>query len=175
VIGRLANALFGGAGALALGQAPAFFEQYLQRMGGRLDQLGASVERVRSGAAERGETLDDYISLSLSDNSARAREAGQRALETVQDHESLQADHAHLSAATPIERPLAFAETFDAGLAEATLRDFAPGLPLSAEALVYAGVGLLVGLTLLAGMERAGRSVMQPPVGRGRGRGGRRL
>jgi hypothetical protein len=175
VIGRLANALFGGAGAIGLGQAPAFYEQYLQRMAGRLDQARAGVDRVRQDAEARGESLDDYIGLSLTDTSERAREAGQRALEAVETRDRLEASYASLSEASVLERPIAFVETFEPDLAEATMRAFAPGLPLSAEALVYAGIGMLIGLALLSGLEGSGRALVRSPSGRGRGRGGRRL
>lgn len=168
MIGRLANAVFGGAGALAAGQAPAFYTQYLQRLGGRLDQAIAAVERVRADAAARGEGLDDYIALSLADTSTRAQEAGQRALEAVQTRDALREAYAALSAARPFERPQVFAEHFDRGIAEAALGDFVPTLPVSSEGLVYAAVGLLLGLAVLAGLEGAGRSLLGSP-GRDRG------
>lgn len=163
MIGRLANALFGGAGALAAGQAPAFYAQYLQRLGGRLDQAISAVERVRADAAARGEGLDDYIALSLADTSTRAQEAGQRALEAVQTRDALREAYAVLSVARPLERPQVFAEHFDRGLAEATMRDFVPALPVSPEGLIYAAVGLLFGLAVLAGLEGVGRSLFGTP------------
>lgn len=163
MIGRLANALFGGAGALAAGQAPAFYAQYLQRLGGRLDQAVAAVERVRADAAGRGETLEDYIALSLSDASTRAQEAGQRALEAVQIRDALREAYAALTVARPLERPVVFVEYLDTGLAQATLNDFAPALPVSLEGLIYAGAGLLIGLGLLAGLETVGRGIVGRP------------
>ncbi len=163
MIGRLANALFGGAGALGLGQAPAFYAQYLQRLGGRLDQAVATVARIRADAAARGESLEDYIALSLADVSSRAQEAGQRALEAVQTRDALREAYAALTVAPPIERPKVFAAHFDADLAAATLRDFAPALPVTAEGLVYAAAGLLLGLGLLAGLETAGRALLGHP------------
>ena len=152
MIGRLANALFGGAGALAAGQAPAFYAQYLQRLGGRLDQAVAAVERVRADAAARGETLEDYIALSLSDASTR-----------VQIRDALREAYTALTVARPLERPLVFVEHLDTGLAQATLNDFAPALPVSLEGLIYAGAGLLIGLGLLAGLETVGRGIVGRP------------
>ncbi|WP_162906768.1 DUF2937 family protein [Algihabitans albus] len=163
MIGRLANAIFGGAGALAAGQAPAFYTQYLQRLGGRLDQAVATVERIRADAAARGENLSDYIALSLADTSTRAQEAGQRALEAVQTRDALREAYTALTMARPFERPQVFAEHFDSGLAEATLSDFVPALPVSPEGLVYAAIGLLVGLAVLAGMEATGRALLGGP------------
>lgn len=163
MIGRLANALFGGGGALALGQAPSFFDQYLQRLGGRLDQADAAVARIVEDAAARGETLEGYIALSLSDVSTRAREAGQRAVEAVQERDRLQAAYAALEGAGPWREPVAFAEHLDMGIAEATLRDFAPALPVGATGLAWAALGLLLGLALLAGVERGGRAMARPP------------
>ena len=50
-------ALFGGiAGSVSLSQFPEFSQQYLQRLGGAVDELSATVEAVDKSAAETGAT-----------------------------------------------------------------------------------------------------------------------
>jgi hypothetical protein len=156
--GRLANVVFGGAGTLGLGQAPAFMDQYQQRLGGRLDQAIETVERIRADALARGETLEQYIALSLADSSSRAQDAGRRAQEAVESLDGLRAAYAELSFAEPLGRPLVFARHLDTDIANATLRDFTPALPLTAEALAYGLLGLVLGLGLLSLLQAAGRA-----------------
>ncbi len=160
--GRLANVAFGGSGALGLGQAPAFFDQYLQRLGGRLDQAIETVERIRADAMARGETLEEYIALSLADASGRAQDAGRRAQEAVEAMTALREAYAELSFVAPLFRPLVFTQHLDTEIARGTLRDFAPALPLSAEGLAYAGVGLALGLGVLSGLQAVGRAAARP-------------
>lgn len=151
---RLANGVFAAGGAAVAAQGPAFYRQYLQRLGGRLDQSESIVERLAEDAARYGESLAAYIANSLSDASPRAKDAGQRALTEVEENASLAEAYAALNEASPLERPLVFAQHFDPELAKATLRDYVPALDFSAEGLVYAAAGLLAGLLLFAGGER---------------------
>ena len=53
-------------------------------------------------------------------------------------------------------RPSPLADT-----ARTALDDFALGLPLTTEGLVYAGIGLILGLIMLAGLERLLRGLFR--------------
>ena len=51
----------GFAGALLLSQFPEFFQQYTQRLGGRLDEVRAQVSSLEERAVESGKDLEAYL------------------------------------------------------------------------------------------------------------------
>ena len=156
---RLLNGLAAVFGAAGGAQFPAFYQQYLQRLGGRLDQARLDVDRIRADAASLGRTLEDYIQELLSSGTAVARLAGAREQVRVAEARSLETAYEALSVAGPLERPLAFVQQIDPGLAEETLKVFVPAMPISPEGFVYAATGLILGLMLMAGGEGAGRRI----------------
>ncbi|MEJ2027599.1 MAG: DUF2937 family protein, partial [Limibacillus sp.] len=59
---RLPQLLGGGAGAAASSQFPSFYAQYLQSLGGRLDQARLQAGRLEALAAELGLSAEAYVS-----------------------------------------------------------------------------------------------------------------
>lgn len=153
---RIATAVAGGA---SLAQFPAFFGQYLQRLGGRLDQAEAQVARIERAARAEGLELADYVAVFLNSGESAHRRQGSIMLEEIADLERYRAAFDTLSQAGPGARLLLFVERFDPGVAGAALSDFSPGLPLTLEGLAYAAAGLCAGwgLAMLAGRAVAAR------------------
>jgi len=154
MIQRLADGIAAVVGAAALSQFPEFFQQYLQRLGGRLDQAVVQRDRIVGAANEHALSLADYLRRLVENPDAVVRSEGANAAAALADAARLTAAHDALAAASPWERPLAFARSFDPDLARATWERFVPAMPLSPESLVYAGIGLMLGLVLLALGER---------------------
>lgn len=157
MIRRLADGIFAVAGAAVLSQFPEFFRQYLQRLGGRFDQAAAQEARIAAAAREHGLAIQDYVQRLLANADAVARSEGHNVFAALADAEQLRAAYGALAAAVPLERPVLWVRHFDYGLARATLDQFVPAVPLSAEGLVYAAVGMVLGLLLLAAFEGIGR------------------
>jgi hypothetical protein len=154
VLGRIANGLFAAAGAACAAQVPAFYRQYLQHLSGRLAQAREDLAPIVQDAEARGMSVGAYLDKA-------AGEAGELTGTLVAGYRSTYAAvqrlddaHAALSAAGPLERPLALARHFEVKIAQGTLESFGPALPLSAEGGAYALAGLLLGIAVLWTLER---------------------
>ncbi len=159
MISRLLNGLAAILGAAGFTQFPAFYQQYLQRLGGRLDQSRLDVERLLQDARSAGQTLEEHIKGLVSSGTEEARQAAQRELERLDTASLLKNAYEALAMADPLQRPMVFAEHFDRSVAEETLRAFEAAVPATPEALVYGGTGMLIALLFLAGSEALGRGV----------------
>ena len=151
---RLANGLFAAAGAAGAAQFPAFYQQYLQHLSGRLAQARDDLAPVLDDARQRGLSLGEYLERAQAEGGELTGTlvAGYRS--TYQAFERLHEAHQALIAAGPLERPLAIARHLDIGIAEGTLDGFAPALPLTVEGGGYALAGLLLGLIVVWTLER---------------------
>jgi len=160
MIARVLRAATALAGGVTLAQFPAFFGQYLQRLGGRLDQAQAQVARIEAAARAEGLGLEDYLGVFLHSSESPNRRHGSIMVEEIADLDRYRAAWDALSQAAPGERLLQFAERLDPGLARATLSDFSPGLSLTPEGLAYAAAGLCAGwgLAVLSGRAVAALS-----------------
>ncbi len=166
MIGRILNGLAAIVGAGGLAQFPAFFQQYLQRLGGMLDQARLDVARLLKDAQSQGQTLEAYLNELRATGSNAAAGTADRELARVDTVNDLESAYNALTLSGPLERPLAFVRNFDPMVAEETMKAFEPAVPATAEALIYAGFGMLIGLLLLAGGETGCRKA----VGKVRGR-----
>jgi len=168
MLSRLVNGAAGLAGAGAFAQFPEFYQQYLQRLGGRLDQLALDLDRLLRDAVTLGRSLEAYLQELFASGTLAARQAAKRELERVDDAESLRAAYDALANAGPFERPFVFLRHFDPALAGDTASIFTPAIPTSLEGGLYAALGLLVGLGLAAGsgagVRRARARLHQRPM-----------
>jgi hypothetical protein len=127
----LIGAVFGGVGGAMASQFDAFVLQYLQRLGGHLDEaqrhyaLVSEAERYREMAAEARAIL-------LSDARLRADE--------------LALSFRSIAESDLLHRPWAFAANMDSEIAARTWENFRPVLPFDPAGLIYAGVGIVLGL-----------------------------
>jgi len=161
MISRLLNGLAAILGATSFTQFPAFYQQYLQRLGGRLDQARLEIDRLLRDARGAGQTLEQHIEALMASGTEEARLAGQRELERLDAAGALKNAYDALSQAGPAGRPFAFAEHFDPLVAQEALNAFQPAIPTTPEALVYGGTGMLVALLLLAGCQACGRGLVR--------------
>src|SRR5690606_35291608 len=131
---RLADGIVAVAGAAALSQFPAFFQQYLQRLGGRLDQALLQRDRILAAAGEHALSADQDGRHLLGSADAVLRSDGKIAAAALADAERLRLAHDALAAASLLERPVALARRLDPELVRATLDRFVPAVPLTPEA-----------------------------------------
>jgi hypothetical protein len=160
MIGRLANGLAAALGAAVFAQFPEFYQQYLQRLGGRLDQARLDVARIAQDAAILGRSVQAYIEELLASGTEAARLAARRELARLDSADQLQGAYAALRDAGPLERPIALLRHLDGGVARETLRVFEPAVPVTIEGLLYGAAGLVAGLLLLSLGERASRGLL---------------
>ncbi|MHA1599828.1 MAG: DUF2937 family protein, partial [Alphaproteobacteria bacterium] len=103
---RLLNGLSGVAGAGSASQFPTYYQQYLQRLGGRLDQAQIQVTRIETAAREEGMTLVQYIDTFTSSVEPAHQQQGTILREEVADLSRLRDAVEALTLAEPVERPL---------------------------------------------------------------------
>jgi hypothetical protein len=154
MFGRLLALIAGVALAVAASQGPAFTDQYMQNLTGRIDELRPIVEEFDARVAEY-----DYTRASAMAECAAATgllDALCSTYETtVARYEMLLAHQAELTAADIWMRPLVLLRTYKKDIAESAYSVFKPAVPATPEGFAYGGGGLLVGylaLTLLFGM-----------------------
>jgi hypothetical protein len=150
---RLLNGLTGVAGAGSFSQFPTYYQQYLQRLGGRLDQAQIQVTRIEAAAQKEGMTLAQYIDKFTTSADSTHQQQGAVLRAEIADLHQLREAVTALTQAGPLERPLRLMQHIDTETARSALGDFALGLPLTTEGMVYAAIGLVFGLILLATIE----------------------
>jgi hypothetical protein len=141
-------------GAVVFSQLPEFFQQYLQRLGGHLDEARRQLEQFRQAAAQSGITLDRLIADTKGQAEPAVAQLGGVMANTVARVETLQASENALRTASIWSRPFVFVQHLDAPIAHATWTAFRPGIPTTLEGLVYAALGMLVFLALYYGAVR---------------------
>ena len=134
---QITAALVGG-GALA--QFPEFYQQYISVLNGRITEAGIVIQDLSKQIESEGSEAEKQALMRFLD----LRE---------QSLEDLWAHHEQLTSAGPLQKVIALAQHFDPVTAEATWAQFSPGVPVSTEALIYAGIGMLIGLGLVASGE----------------------
>ncbi len=141
-------------GALAFSQAPEFIQQYVQRLGGHVDEARRQVAQFRRAAEESGVTLDDLISQTNANaNSAVAKLGNVMSTATVR-LDSLESAQQAIAQSSLFERPFVFFQHMDSEIARSTWSVFKPALPTTVEGLVYALAGMLILICLYHGLVR---------------------
>lgn len=158
---KAAFLLFGLAGAAMLSQFPEFFQQYTQRLGGRLDEVRTQVDALESRASSSGKTLNAYLEQFLVSRDRDVQQEGRALAALVQRRATLATAYSALAGTSQFWRARAFAEHVDMDIAKATARDYKPATPLTAESAVYSGAGFGAGglvYSLLFGWRRRRRA-----------------
>ncbi len=144
------------AGAVLLSQFPAFYDQYLQRLGGRLDQARIEIARIEDAARQERLSVEAYVAVFLGDAKSPVRRQGHVMQAQLGAFTGLEAAFAALRDASTAARPLRFASHVENDTARAALADFQPALPLGTEGMTYALIGMLGGLL---GARISGRAI----------------
>ncbi|KAA5602625.1 DUF2937 family protein [Roseospira marina] len=137
----LAGAVVGAAGGAAASQWREFLQQYLQRLGGHLDEARRNLEHLTGLHA-------------LADAAEKPVVAGMMADGRERVGALVEAMRA-LTEADPLTQPIMFLRTLDPAIAQATLDRFQPALPLDTASLMWAGGGLILALVAYEGIKGA--------------------
>ncbi|MDX1576171.1 MAG: DUF2937 family protein [Kiloniellales bacterium] len=151
---RLPQGLAAAFGGLLASQFPAFFDQYLQSLGGRLDQARVHAQRIAETARDQGLSLEAYIGRFAGNADSVVRSQAEIMASALADEARLSQAYAVLTQASAGLRPFVLLRHLDADIAAATAERFVPAAPLGLEGLAYAGLGALLGLLALQGGRR---------------------
>jgi len=139
-------------GALLFGQFPEFFQQYLQRLGGSLDELRNRTLEIQTDAANMGLSVEAYVT-SFLDSPPHALE-GAHMQDSLTRLPKLEEAYRVLAEAAPWERAGLFLTHSDGTVAARTLEAFKPAMPATLEGVGYGLIGALAGLLLYAAGRR---------------------
>ncbi len=114
-------------------QGQAFFFQYLQRLGGHIDEARAHLENVQTGS--RYMAMDESIRMELEADAAFRVSDLQNAYSMILD-------------ANIFTRPFVFARHADPTIIAGTWTDFVPAIPLDSASLIYVFMGMSLGFAL---------------------------
>jgi hypothetical protein len=136
------------AGAVLFSQAPEFFQQYLQRLGGHLDEARRSLAQFEQTAAHAGLALADYIKRTAANADPAVAKLADVMAAAAERVEKLAAAFAALRDAGLWSRPFVFLRDLELAIARATWADYKPAVPTTAEGLAYAAAGMAVFLAI---------------------------
>lgn len=147
---RALNVAGGVALGLALSQFPEFSQQYAQRLGGAVDELHAIVTEFDAAAAREGLSRDEAL-VRYEDNAdtfiaGRGTDMGI----TIARYERLSSHLSVLESAGPLGRLTGLAQYYDPQIGARAFEAYKPGVPVTTEGFVYAGVGILAGYGIVA-------------------------
>lgn len=151
---RTVSVLGGVALAVLFGQFPEYAQQYVQRLGGAVDELRIITAEFDRGAAEAGlsrETaLDRYEG--VGDSFVAGRGIAMR--HTVLRYEQLSASLADIEGKSGLERFSLLPRYFDPEISRRALEAYQPAMPVTIEGFAYAGAGFAIGYLALSGLVR---------------------
>jgi len=141
-------------GAVLFSQLPEFIQQYLQRLGGHLDESRRQLDQFREVAAKSGLTLDQLAARSQANTEATVARLGQLMHDTVDRVDALATADTAIRNASIFTRPFVFLRHVDLSIARSTWAIFRPAVPTTAEGMLYAAFGVLLILAFYHGAVR---------------------
>jgi hypothetical protein len=145
IIGRILALAIGLICALAASQLPEFAQQYRQRLGGAVEELGRVVGRFDENAQSSGLSRDQAIARLGEQPEPLVRREGEAMGAAAERLAQLKRQREDFAAAGSFERLLVFIRQMDPGLARSTYLDFEPAVPATTEGVVAAAAGFVFG------------------------------
>jgi len=142
------------AGAVSFAQLPEFSQQYIQRIGGAVDELTTVVADFdRDAAASDLERRQALARMNTSDDTL-VRDRGTTMTRTISRYESLTAQQEQVKTAEPVLRPVVVATDADPQLLQSTWEDFRPAVPVTRDGLVWLAIGAFFGWAFMGLLTR---------------------
>ena len=129
-------------------QMPEYAQQYRQRLGGAIDELGRIIANFDAQASQAGIDRNAAITRLKTNNDVLVQRQGEAMQDTVIRHDRLAEQDAAFAQAGSFARLGLLARDFDPGIARGAWSRFEPAVPVTTEGFVSAGVGLLAGYGL---------------------------
>jgi len=154
-VSRIINIAGGVVLAAGASQFPEFSQQYVQRLGGAVDELSKIVAAFDASAQAVDLTREEAL-LELSGTEfLERRQADMRF--TIGRYERLKTDYENLRDATAFERVRYINGLTDRELIGNTWGDFQPAVPLTPDGAVFTGSGFLAGFLAFFGLSKLRR------------------
>ncbi|MGH7997636.1 MAG: DUF2937 family protein [Opitutaceae bacterium] len=131
-------------GAVFFSQAPEFMQQYVQRLGGHLDEARRQLEQFTQIASQAGLTVGQWAGVLAGSANPPVSRLGLVVREASARVNVLARDEAAIRGAGVFARPFVFLRHLDPGIFRGTWRVFRPAVPTTAEGAAYALAGLVL-------------------------------
>lgn len=141
------------AGAAGLSQFPEFSQQYVQRLGGAVDELTRVVEEFDADAAENGLARSEAL-VDLAQGGTMGAARAETMAGTITRRDRLADDLQQLQTAGPFTRASMAARFSDPDIATRALENYKPALPITFEGAAFAATGLVLGLAAMTVLIR---------------------
>lgn len=158
-------------GAVAFSQVPEFIQQYLQRLGGHLDEARRQLRQFQQAAMQASLTLDRLIAQTSANADPAVARLGDVMTRAITRVDTLETAQSAIQNASLWSRPFALLHHVDPTVARATWTIFQPAVPTTVEGLVYALFGMLtllavyhLGIKFPIARARARRGAGGPPA-----------
>lgn len=135
--------------AVLLSQFPEFRQQYVQRLGGALDEVTHQVEALDARATAQGMERYDYVRHLLGVDDTVVHSEGQALEALLARQVRLRTALAKIASAPPYASFPVMLLYLDTRTARGTVEAFRPALPLSIEGAAYALSGYVAGLLIV--------------------------
>jgi hypothetical protein len=136
---------FGILGGVVASQGPEFAQQYRQRLGGAIDELGRVVERFDADAQATGQNRDAALAQLRGSPDRLTSFQGDAMRANIERLDRLRGQQQAFTEAGPFSRLWLLTREGDLDLARAAYRDFEPAIPTTNEGFVAAGLGFVFG------------------------------
>ncbi len=131
--------------AAVLTQVPTFHQQYLQRLGGHVDELARQVAALDERAAKVGTDRYGYIRDFVGNQNATVQLEGRHLLDMVTRHVVLSNSLNRLTEMPMLYVGAALAVEADPAIALGALENFRPAVPLTIHGVGYGVAGFFLG------------------------------
>ena len=138
-------------GAVGFCQLPEFIQQYLQRLGGRLDEARRQLAQFEAVAAQSKLTLQQFIERTSANTDTAVARLGGVMQDAINRVAELSSAETAIRNASIWEKPFVFFSHLDRSIAGATLEVYKPAVPTTTEGLIYAAAGMITILCVYHG------------------------
>ncbi len=135
-------------GAILFSQAPEFMQQYLQRLGGHLDEARRQLTIFQKTASDAGLSFGQFITQTSANADPAVARLGGVMNQAAERVSALQSAHDALHQSALWQRPFVFMRHVDLEIARAASAMFKPAVPVTIEGAIYALAGMLLVLAI---------------------------
>ncbi|MGH1577541.1 DUF2937 family protein [Planktotalea sp.] len=151
MIARALALVMGLSGAAGVSQFPEYSQQYVQRLGGAVDELARFMDDFDADAASLDLTREAAL-VDLAKGGEMGAARADTMVATIDRHARFSADLEEMQGLGPFSRAKYAARFTDSELAGRVWENYKPAMPVTFEGAIFAFIGFLGGLALFSAL-----------------------
>lgn len=152
LVSKTMDRLFAVGGAFLFCQLPLLMQQYSMVLSGHLAESRRQINMMQHAASLTNKTLQEYIAKFLKQQDLDFIHQGEIMQNIQTRYDDLNQAYSAMQHTSLWSKPFVFIKHLDASVFWDTVHDFTPGLSLTVESILYAAVGLGVGVLIYRGL-----------------------